>query len=68
MSNIAYLSQCEGKQPFDSYRKAEDAAKRRADRGVYKCQHCRKFHVGHRPKKFISTKGRKLHVRYFAGD
>jgi hypothetical protein len=65
--NTAYLSQCEGKLPFDSFSLAKKAASRRDERDVYKCQHCRKFHVGHKTKKFVSTKGRK-HVRYTAGD
>ena len=50
----ARLSQCVGKQGFKDRRYAVEAAKRRRGREVYRCSHCREYHVGSAPK---STKG-----------
>jgi hypothetical protein len=39
-------AQCEGKKAFDGRELANIAAKRIAGRVAYRCQYCRKWHVG----------------------
>jgi nitrate/TMAO reductase-like tetraheme cytochrome c subunit len=38
--------QCAGKVSFASWSDAKTAAARRANRQVYNCRHCHRFHVG----------------------
>lgn len=39
---------CDGKKPFDDLKFALLAAGRRKSRQVYRCRHCRRWHVGTR--------------------
>jgi hypothetical protein len=55
MADHFQLAACEGKSAFPAWSQANVAARRmrhpaRRDRGgamVYRCEHCRLFHVGH---------------------
>lgn len=49
-NEVSHLSQCHGKEPFADRRHATAAAKRRRGRQVYRCPHCRDYHVGSAPK------------------
>jgi hypothetical protein len=56
------MRHCDGKQRFETYRLAEEVAKRsrrrrESNRHVYRCRHCDGFHIGsqigrreHRPR------------------
>ena len=64
-SRSSYASQCEGKVAFASPRLAEEAAKRRTGRIIYRCRYCHEWHVGTpdpRPK--VYEKRNKL-IRLF---
>ena len=43
-------AQCEGKQPFESWSLANEAAVRRPGRMAYRCRYCKAWHVGHRTR------------------
>ena len=59
-TSVGYLSQCDGKEPFDLRSRAEKAAKRKTGRQVYRCPHCQQWHVGTKPqKKQPKLKGRQ---------
>jgi hypothetical protein len=45
----SYEAGCVGKVSFEDPRRAKLAAGRRKNRRAYKCQHCRKWHVGNLP-------------------
>jgi len=37
---------CDGKEPFADKAIANRAARRKKGRNVYRCQHCKQWHVG----------------------
>lgn len=41
-------SQCNGKKPYSSWRKAKSANSHHLD--IYHCPHCGQFHLGNKPK------------------
>lgn len=54
-------SSCEGKSAFKSHRIAKEAANRRKNRVVYRCDHCFQWHVGTpEPKLKVFMKRKKL--------
>lgn len=54
-------AQCDGKVAFKHYRVAKNAAGRRNNRDVYRCDHCFLWHVGTpEPKIKKFTKRQKL--------
>ena len=43
----ARSSQCEGKEPYDTFTRANRVAGRLTGARAYRCPHCLKWHVGH---------------------
>lgn len=46
---IRELSQCAGKFAFREPRMAQTVARRKKGLNIYKCPHCRSWHVGRAP-------------------
>lgn len=62
---VSRASQCDGKVVFKHQRWAQDAAKRRDNRIVYRCQHCFHWHVGTPERKPKLFEKRKKLIRLF---
>lgn len=60
-----WLTGCTGKTGFESYTRAKRVVNRKRGRDdeegreIYRCTHCRKWHLTTKNPKFHKTKGRK---------
>jgi hypothetical protein len=59
------VAQCDGKVSFRIQKHAKEAANRRKNRVVYRCQHCFQWHVGTPPPKAKKFSKRQKLVRLF---
>jgi hypothetical protein len=64
---VAAEWQCDGKVGFNRLKLALLAAGRKRGRRIYRCKHCRKWHVASRLSKYVRNRRTKeIPARFFA--